>query len=121
MRCERVKIGNDIEFVCGAAKPVGSTLGAGWPRSAKQLESAGFRDERKQKWCTCGAVLFWFTTANGNWIPLERTEGARFQPHHANCRDVKNFRTADRAYKKRVEGKKPEQLELLAGAKADRK
>lgn len=70
-----------------------------WPATAEELSAAGWVDQHKQKWCTCGAVLFWFLTPQRRWIPLEvvnQGDPPGYRPHHANCRDVKNFRTAKR-------------------------
>lgn len=70
-----------------------------WPATAEELRSAGWIDQKKSKWCSCGKVLFWFLTPQKKWIPLEAVSEAMpvsYRPHHANCRDVKNFRTAQR-------------------------
>lgn len=67
-----------------------------WPQSEKQLAAAGYHATGKSKWCACGRIVTWFTTPNGHWIPLEAAADGHFEPHHATCKDVKNFRSTPR-------------------------
>jgi hypothetical protein len=82
-----------------------------WPATAEQLAAAGYRDERRSKWCSCGVIMFWFATPAGKFIPLEATKDSRFEPHHAKCKHVKAFRGADRNYRDRPS--EPEQQALF--------
>lgn len=65
-----------------------------WPATTEELKAAGYVDHNKSKWCSCGKVMFWFSTPAGKFIPLERTKDGRWEPHHAKCKHVKAYRGA---------------------------
>lgn len=83
-----------------------------WPATGKALAEAGYRDSRSTKWCSCGAIMFWFITPGGKYIPLSMTKDDRFEPHRASCKDVKNYRVANREHRDRA---RPEKRRAVQG------
>jgi len=73
-----------------------------WPAKRESLAEANYRDTGRTKWCTCGAIMFWFITPGGKYIPLSVTKDNCFEPHHASCKDVKNYRVANRMHEERA-------------------
>lgn len=106
----------------GASSPCHQPVktAASWPRTAKQLEAAGWTDTRRSKWCSCGQIIFWFLSPAKKYVPLSvkviSTIGeSLFLPHIAVCTDLKNFRHAARPDKK-AKAPKPVQADLFDGA-----
>lgn len=33
-----------------------------WPATIEALQAAGYVDHNKSKWCSCGTIMFWFST-----------------------------------------------------------
>jgi hypothetical protein len=89
-----------------------------WPATREELKAAGYVDTNSSRWCSCGELMFWFTTpkkpdgTGGKFIPLSILSDLRFEPHHAKCRNVKNFQHANQVHRDRVESKKPVQGKL---------
>jgi hypothetical protein len=88
-----------------------------WPATSEQLKAAGFADAQSSKWCSCGVMIHWYKTPGGKWIPLSMTSDLKLEPHHATCKNVRDFQQADREHaersEERVRGKKPTQGELF--------
>ena len=62
-----------------------------FPRTETELAEQGYKYQRTEK-CKgpmCGAMIAWFLTPKGRWIPL--TEGT-LEPHWATCPDKDKFR-----------------------------
>lgn len=91
-----------------------------FPATLAELSTAGWTDTKRSKWCECGVCMFWFTTPNGKFCPMELMEGGKWTPHHSRCKLVKQFRKADRNYRDRVDETlrpRPVQGNLFAGDK----
>ena len=87
-----------------------------YPATINELQAQGFQMApypKNQKLCTCGEVFYWWITKGGKWIPMSLVEQSLWMPHHATCKNVHDYRTADRKLKKRTEKPKAKQLTFL--------
>ena len=86
-----------------------------WPATIDEAEAAGYVYwQRKKEPCSCGEELAWFLTPNKAWMPMSRAkDGGKILPHHMVCARIKQYRAAEKAYKKRVEKPKPVQQSLF--------
>lgn len=111
MKCQRVKIGNSVGFVCGARE---RTKTLKFPVRRKELVAAGYRDSCTRGSCrSCGASFEWWWTPNENWMPVSNLPNGLLQPHHIDCPDAQRYRDASRGYKARTETPKPKQGSLF--------
>lgn len=89
-----------------------------FPATLQELESAGYvhvPDANKQ--CSCGIALVWFKTpkkadGSGKWMPFSATADSQLMPHHAVCRNVKDFRAANKKHEDRTRPAPPKQKDF---------
>lgn len=39
----------------------------------------------------CQKIIFWFKTPKDHFMPMERMEDGRYQPHYSSCPDARTF------------------------------
>lgn len=88
-----------------------------WPATRAELRKAGWQETVSTKKCSCGVDMFWFITPAKKWIPLSFVKGlapvVKLEPHHASCKNVKDFKSANKKHADRTDLPKPEQRRLF--------
>lgn len=91
MKCQPIKIGTSVGFICGARDR--RTLK--FPADRKQMVDAGYRCSFTQGSCgCCGAIFDWWMTPNDQWMPVSNLPNGLLQPHHIDCPDAQRYRNA---------------------------
>jgi hypothetical protein len=101
LKCTPFAIGEGSGFVC-TRRPRRF-----FPAMDQALADAGYICQHKAKWCDCGVCAIWFKTPAGKWIPLEKIPDGRWEPHHANCKNVRAYRQANAQHRAHAAEGKP--------------